>query len=227
MRVAPNFRNLTGQRYGRLIVVERLPSKNGHVPWRCHCDCGTDAIVLGSNLRSGRQKSCGCLNNEKRLERNAARRTTDERKLEMARARGLKWARANKDKSRAAYDRAKSDPEKWEAILERARSWNRRNPDHKNAMTRNRRAKIRGADGEHSKQDIAALFAEQAAQCAVCRCDIAYGYHVDHIMPVSRGGRNDKSNLQLLCASCNLRKGARVDFSSGEIAARLKSEPKR
>jgi hypothetical protein len=34
--------------------------------------------------------------------------------------------------------------------------------------------------------------------------------HVDHIKPVSRGGTNDPSNLQTLCARCNLGKGARL-----------------
>ena len=36
-----------------------------------------------------------------------------------------------------------------------------------------------------------------------------YKAHIDHIFPRSRGGQNDPSNLQLLCYSCNLSKGAR------------------
>ena len=34
--------------------------------------------------------------------------------------------------------------------------------------------------------------------------------HVDHIIPRSRGGRNDVSNLRLLCESCNESKGAKL-----------------
>lgn len=35
-------------------------------------------------------------------------------------------------------------------------------------------------------------------------------YHIDHIIPRHRGGTNDESNLQLLCRSCNVKKGTRT-----------------
>ena len=38
--------DLTGQRFGRLVVLERCGvSKNGYVLWRCKCDCGNDALT--------------------------------------------------------------------------------------------------------------------------------------------------------------------------------------
>ena len=61
-----NFIDLTGQRFGRLTVVERAPDQvlsNGKhiVRWTCSCDCGNETAVLGENLRYGHTKSCGCL----------------------------------------------------------------------------------------------------------------------------------------------------------------------
>lgn len=56
--------DLLGQRFGRLTVVEKLPSKNNMSMWRCVCDCGNETAVLGKNLKSGRTKSCGCLQKE-------------------------------------------------------------------------------------------------------------------------------------------------------------------
>lgn len=59
--------DLTGQRFGRLVVVRRADppfAKNGCVRWHCHCDCGNETDVVGYNLRRGRTASCGCLQKE-------------------------------------------------------------------------------------------------------------------------------------------------------------------
>ena len=56
------FIDLTGERFGRLTVVSRSDrmTKDHQVQWNCVCDCGTPAIVRGSNLRNGSATSCGC-----------------------------------------------------------------------------------------------------------------------------------------------------------------------
>lgn len=57
-----SFIDLSGNRFGRLTVIERDHSKNGKVVfWLCKCDCGKTKSVSGGNLRSGHTKSCGCL----------------------------------------------------------------------------------------------------------------------------------------------------------------------
>jgi hypothetical protein len=54
-------RDLHGQRFGRLVVLERAEgTRHGHVMWLCRCDCGTEKIVAGSCLKSGDTTSCGC-----------------------------------------------------------------------------------------------------------------------------------------------------------------------
>lgn len=54
--------DLTGQRFGRLVVLEMTGSSlHGKSLCRCVCDCGNKRIVIGSGLRNGRSKSCGCL----------------------------------------------------------------------------------------------------------------------------------------------------------------------
>jgi hypothetical protein len=53
--------DLTCQRFGWLLVVERGQNRGQYVMWRCSCDCGTEHHVDGRHLRSGDTRSCGCL----------------------------------------------------------------------------------------------------------------------------------------------------------------------
>lgn len=56
--------SLLDNRYGRLIVTEEAPSRNGKAMWICKCDCGNiTKPIIGSDLRSGKVQSCGCLHN--------------------------------------------------------------------------------------------------------------------------------------------------------------------
>jgi hypothetical protein len=56
--------DLTGERYGRLVVVEFDRLQKHKTYWKCVCDCGMTVIATGNNLRSGNTKSCGCLHRE-------------------------------------------------------------------------------------------------------------------------------------------------------------------
>lgn len=60
--------DMTGQKCGRLLVIEEAPKdpniKSRVIRWRCKCDCGNEVIVAGPNLRNGNTKSCGCLQKE-------------------------------------------------------------------------------------------------------------------------------------------------------------------
>jgi len=55
------LRDLTGQRFGRLVVLKRGPNQGRHVRWTCQCDCGTQIQVSSTNLVQGKSRSCGCL----------------------------------------------------------------------------------------------------------------------------------------------------------------------
>ena len=57
--------DLSGRRFGRLIVLERAESKNGSTYWKCICDCGTEKEICASHLSSGKIVSCGCLSVER------------------------------------------------------------------------------------------------------------------------------------------------------------------
>lgn len=62
--VAENSVNEVGNRYGRLEIVEALPTKHKKSRWLCKCDCGKFKNATGDSLRQGKVKSCGCLRKE-------------------------------------------------------------------------------------------------------------------------------------------------------------------
>jgi hypothetical protein len=61
-----NFMDLSGKRFGRLLVLEHAgrSSKDQATLWRCKCDCGTSRIVRSQPLRLGYTVSCGCRRKE-------------------------------------------------------------------------------------------------------------------------------------------------------------------
>lgn len=52
--------NLTGRRFGKLVVLGCEGSDRQGRKWLCQCDCGNQKVVYGKNLKRG-VKSCGCL----------------------------------------------------------------------------------------------------------------------------------------------------------------------
>lgn len=60
----PAFRDLTGQRFGRLLVSGQAPRHpSGAIVWECACDCGREVVVVGGALTQKKRptRSCGCL----------------------------------------------------------------------------------------------------------------------------------------------------------------------
>ena len=57
-------KDLTEQRFGRLVVLKRVANRGQKVRWLCQCDCGNQVVVDSSSLLSGNTKSCGCLRKE-------------------------------------------------------------------------------------------------------------------------------------------------------------------
>jgi len=69
----PALVDLTGKRFGRLIVIKRVERpynlKKKAAYWLCKCDCGSDTIVISNGLidygdGGSKTRSCGCLNKE-------------------------------------------------------------------------------------------------------------------------------------------------------------------
>lgn len=60
------FNDLTGMTFGRLEVIEQNGrTSDRHILWKCKCECGKFTNVSSRELRSGKTKSCGCLQKDK------------------------------------------------------------------------------------------------------------------------------------------------------------------
>lgn len=53
-----------GSKFGRWTVLDETRTAKGKLAWRCRCECGTERVVVGTSLRRGASRSCGCWSSE-------------------------------------------------------------------------------------------------------------------------------------------------------------------
>jgi 5-methylcytosine-specific restriction endonuclease McrA len=99
-------------------------------------------------------------------------------------------------------------------------AYNRENLGRLAAIARNRRARQRQNGGTHTVDEVRQILKEQRSHCAYCRSKVGE-YHVDHIVPLAKGGGNDRRNLQILCVACNKHKAARDPIEFMQSQGRL------
>ena len=90
----------------------------------------------------------------------------------------------------------------------KSRNWKRANPGNQQNLNRLRRARQLGAEGSCSPLQLEARFLMYGNCCAYCGAEGEL--HVDHVIPLSRGGTNWPANLRPACPSCNRRKGNKL-----------------
>lgn len=80
------FKDITGQRFGKLTVMYQagdfVNDEGKHIAmWHCQCDCGNEKDILGTSLRYGATRSCGCIQKEKASQLDENIRIRDENGL--------------------------------------------------------------------------------------------------------------------------------------------------
>lgn len=102
--------------------------------------------------------------------------------------------------------------EKAEEVKAYIKQWQRDNPEkragYSRRCTHKRRAQIEGNGGSFTTEEWQELCAQCGYRCACC--GEQKPLTVDHVIPVSKGGGNDISNIQPLCKNCNSSKGIKV-----------------
>lgn len=91
---------------------------------------------------------------------------------------------------------------------QRNKNWFKENPLKARVLAVKRRSRIK-KDESFNDDDLKFIFKSQKGKCVCCNKSLKSGYHVDHIIPLSKGGSNCKKNIQLLYPTCNLQKHAK------------------
>ena len=120
-----------------------------------------------------------------------------------------KWKAENPAKARESYRRSRAaNPDK---AREAVRAWYAAHPERAFANSAKRRALTRGATVGDPKA-VAAIYekakSKRRVRCAYCgRYPRVGERHVDHVIPLAKGGPHTAANLRITCAQCNLSKG--------------------
>lgn len=99
-----------------------------------------------------------------------------------------------------------------------SRAYSVAHPDQRRAYCHASRARRARAPGTHTAADIAAQYLRQHGRCYWCGKRVGKAYHVDHVIPLSKGGGNGPENLVVACPKCNLSKWAKMPH---EFSGRL------
>lgn len=129
---------------------------------------------------------------------------------ERFRARSRRWALANPEKTKATAKRsALKNPEKHKAIsIQKTQA--RRARKYQNSTTQ----QISEASAKTKELKLSGF-----ASCPYCKMFyLAESMHIDHIMPLSRGGSHSAENITLACCQCNQAKGSKT-INHGGITA--------
>lgn len=122
MGAAWNHKDLTGQRFGKLLVTQRTDRKDssGGIIWECRCDCGSTIHVRSTNLLQGRKTDCGCVKDAKKAEREAVRKARMEENARLrAERKAQKEAEAQAREQRARERERERERKKAEKELAR------------------------------------------------------------------------------------------------------------
>lgn len=139
------------------------------------------------------------------------------------------WAKKNPDKvrklGRESSRRRRKNPAIKTVLNEKMKEWRSR-PENKEKerissklykqknklkmrlKENRRRSRLRNNGGHHTEEQIFNLLKKQNFCCIYCSINIEKSFQVDHRIPISRGGSNYISNIDLLCRPCNSRKQA-------------------
>ena len=83
------------------------------------------------------------------------------------------------------------------------------NPDKVREWSKTRHSR---KTGRLPRGTVKSIGERQHWLCVYCKSDVSQKYHVDHIIPLAKGGIHAPENIQILCPSCNVKKSSKLDY---------------
>lgn len=146
------------------------------------------------------------------------------RDAEAHREEGRRYYQRHKEEERArarAYQRKRrADPatkakesayrqQNIDKIKAQQREYRKTNAQEINRKRRVRRAQRHGTiTGTHTIEDVQAQYKRQDGKCYWCKKKVGNSFHVDHVVPLAKGGSDGPENIVISCPRCNHRKSA-------------------
>jgi 5-methylcytosine-specific restriction endonuclease McrA len=160
-------------------------SPDGYKPRCKDCRCQASRALYAQNAESGR----------------AASQRWRKANPDLVRTYRRRWVEQNPDTQRAAEQRwAQANPERRAATIN---AWRAIHPER----TRNYGYRHRIAESTETPETTARIAELLTQPCSYC--EATENITIDHIVPLSRGGRHEPENLAAACRSCNCSKGAK------------------
>jgi 5-methylcytosine-specific restriction endonuclease McrA len=194
----------------------------------CHCKVflPISDFQKNSTTRDGFQFRCRNCQNAATRAYYATHKEETHQRVKTYRAKNpdkvYEWGRQYRESHREWYRtyqrlwrrKWRSDPKNAELDRERSRKFRpgyyKTHVAQYSHYSRMRRAQKLSAGGSYSVSDIRKMYANQKGKCYWCSKKLNGQYHIDHVIPLSRGGSNDISNIVISCPPCNFEKNDRL-----------------
>lgn len=192
------FDDITGKKFNRLLVLNRIENKNKKPWFLCKCDCGNLKEIAAQRLRSGTTKSCGCYKLEikvKQLTKHGLSRTKE----------------YLRQKARRKYIKDKQNPKKLMEL--RIKDLIRKSLTSRKFRKNNKSYEILGCSYDEFRNHIEKQFTNGM------NWEKFGEIHIDHIVPLATAktiddviALNHFTNLRPMWAKDNIKKSDNIEF---------------